>query len=379
MSRAYQVCTRCIMDTTDPQISFNAQGFCNHCIGAIESLRITNSMNVDIEALIKGIKDDSSKRGYDAIVGISGGVDSSYLVHKLVGYGLRLLLVHVDAGWNTITAINNINRLVNTLDHELETIIIDWNTMRELQVTYLKSGVINQDVPQDHAFFASLYKCAIDNDIKYIFSGTNVATESIGPSAWGQFAMDSRNLKAIYQSINGRKISNFPLFSIPKWYFNVYVLKNLEVINFLNYIPYSKSLAMKVLEEEYGWEDYGGKHRESSFTTYYQDIYLPARLGIDKRRIHLSSLIVLGDLGREEAVEILLKPASSIIEVDNLRRCIASKLSIEVSDLLAYEKLPLKSYLDYKNDLWFLNLVAKVAGWRRRILKSLKKLWKINA
>jgi N-acetyl sugar amidotransferase len=375
MSRAYQVCTRCIMDTTDPQISFDSQGFCNHCTGAIESLESTNSMNVDIEALIKNIKDDSSKREYDAIVGISGGVDSSYLVHKLVGYGLRLLLVHVDAGWNTITAINNINRLVNTLDHELETIIIDWNTMRELQVTYLKSGVINQDVPQDHAFFASLYMCAIENNIKYIFSGTNIATESIGPSAWGQFAMDSRNLKAIYKSVNGKKIANFPLFSIPSWYFSVYVTKNLEIINFLNYIPYSKSLAMKVLEEEYGWEDYGGKHRESSFTTYYQDIYLPERLGIDKRRIHLSSLIVLGDLDRETALQSISKPASSTIEADNLRRYIASKLSIEVRDLLAYEQLPLKSYLDYKNDLWFLNLVAKVAGWRRTFLGPLKKPW----
>jgi hypothetical protein len=224
-------------------------------------------------------------------------------------------------------------------------------------------------VPQDHAFFASLYKCAIENNVKYIFSGTNIATESIGPSAWGQFAMDSRNLKAVYKSTNGKKISNFPLFSIPRWYFNVYVLKNLRVINFLNYIPYSKSLAIKVLEEEYGWEDYGGKHRESSFTTYYQDIYLPERLGIDKRRIHLSSLIVLGDVGRDEAMEILLRPASSAVEADNLRRYIASKLSIDINDLLAYEKLPLKSYLDYSNDLWFLNLVAKVAGWRKSILK----------
>jgi N-acetyl sugar amidotransferase len=362
------------MDTTDPLISFNDQGFCNHCMGALESLRTTKSLNIDINALIEGIKDDSTKRKYDAIVGISGGVDSSYLVHKLTGHGLRLLLVHVDAGWNTITAISNINRLVNTLNNELETIIIDWNVMRELQITYLKSGVINQDVPQDHAFFASLYKCAIENNVKYIFSGTNVATESIGPSAWGQLAMDSRNLKAIYKSVNGKKIANFPLFSIPRWYFNVYIAKNLKVVNFLNYIPYSKSLAMKVLEEDYGWEDYGGKHRESSFTTYYQDIYLPERFGIDKRRMHLSSLIVLGDLSREAALAIISVPASSVIEMDNLRRYIASKLSIEVADLLAYEKLPPKSYLDYKNDLWFLNLVAKVAGWRRIVFRQRKKV-----
>ncbi len=362
------------MDTTDPLITFDDQGFCNHCTGAFENLRVINSLNVDIDSLIKSIKNHSTKRKYDAIVGISGGVDSSYLVHKLIGHGLRLLLVHVDAGWNTITAVSNINRLVNTLDHELETIIIDWNAMRELQVTYLKSGVINQDVPQDHAFFASLYKCAIENNIEYIFSGTNVATESIGPSAWGQFAMDSRNLKAIYKSVNGKKIDNFPLFSIPRWYFNVYIAKNLKVVNFLNYIPYSKSLAMKVLEEEYGWEDYGGKHRESSFTTYYQDIYLPERLGIDKRRMHLSSLIVLGDLSREAALTTISVPASSVIETDNLRRYIASKLSIEVADLLAYEKLPLKSYLDYKNDKWFLNLVAKVAGCRRVLFKYRKKV-----
>jgi N-acetyl sugar amidotransferase len=366
------------MDTSDPKISFDSQGYCNHCTEAMESLRITNSMSVDVDALIKRIKQDSVKREYDAIVGISGGVDSSYLVHKLIGYDLRLLLVHVDAGWNTITAISNINRLINTLNHDLETIIIDWNTMRELQVTYLKSGVINQDVPQDHAFFASLYKCAIENDIKYIFSGTNVATESIGPSAWGQMAMDSRNLKSIFKSINGRKITNFSLFSIPRWYFQVYALKNLEVINFLNYIPYSKNLATGVLEKEYGWEDYGGKHRESAFTTYYQDIYLPKRLGIDKRRIHLSSLIVLGDINREAAIEILLKPASNAIEADNLRRYIASKLAIQVNDLLDYEKLPLKSYLDYNNDLWFLNLVTRVAGWRRSIHKFASLPWKRN-
>jgi N-acetyl sugar amidotransferase len=337
------------MDTSDPKIVFDPRGFCNHCEGAIESFRFAKSNYVDIESVVEKVKLDSAKFEYDAIVGISGGIDSSYLVHKLSSYGLRLLLVHVDAGWNTVTAINNINRLVNKLNLDLETIIIDWNTMRDLQVTYLASGVINQDVPQDHAFFASLYRCAIENRIKYIFSGTNIATESIGPSAWGQFAMDSRNLKAIYQTINRKRLSNFPLFSIPKWYFHVYLSKNLKVVNFLNYIPYSKSMALSTLRDEYQWEDYGGKHRESAFTTYYQDIYLPVRLGIDKRRMHLSSLIVLGDMTRDAALEILAEPASSKIEADNLRRYVASKLAIDVSELVGYEKLPLKSYLDYSN------------------------------
>lgn len=364
----YKICNRCVMDTSDPEISFDSQGFCNHCEGAIQALSQMNLNVVDVDQLILDIKSDSSKRPYDAIVGISGGIDSSYLVHVLHSHGLRLLLVHVDAGWNTVAAINNINRLVNKLDLDLETIIINWNTMKDLQMTYLQSGVINQDVPQDHAFFASLYQCALENNIKYIFSGTNTATESIGPRTWGQFAMDSRNMKAIYRAMTGKKLTNFPLFSIPQWYFHVYLLKNLQIVNFLNYIPYSKNEALTLLRKEYEWEDYGGKHRESAFTTYYQDIYLVKRLGIDKRRMHLSSLIALGELARNEALEILSKPASTPTEGENLRRYVASKLSMDLVELSRYEQLPLKSYKVYPNDQWFLNMIARVSGWRRRFL-----------
>jgi N-acetyl sugar amidotransferase len=361
------------MDDTDPNIEFDDFGVCNHCKKsqiARESNRAENSSELLVET-INEIKENQKFAEFDGIVGISGGVDSSYLVDILTKFQLRLLLVHVDAGWNSSTATINIQRLVRKLGADLETVVIDWDSMRDLQIAYLRSGVLNQDVPQDHAFFATLYSYAKKHKIKYIFTGTNIATESIGVQAWGQYALDGRNLRAIHRKFGDKKRLKYPIYSIPRFYFDRYFLKRFNIIMPLNLITYSKTDALSELARKYNWEDYGGKHRESMFTSFYQEIYMYERFGIDKRIMHLSDLIMNGEMSRDQAVEILNEPPISAVERRNLLDYISSKLQITAQELEDFIHNPKKSYLDFKNDLWFLEFIEKTQG-ARSILKKFR-------
>ena len=364
------------MDSSDPDIVFDVIGQCNHCTQSLVNRKVLLNQisNYPLSDLMSQIKTSESGKKYDGIIGVSGGVDSSYLIHVLSKFKLRLLLVHVDAGWNSAIAVFNIHKLVSSLNLDLETVVIDWDAMRDLQIAFLKSGVLNQDVPQDHAFFATLYNFALKNDIRYIFTGTNTATESMGVKAWAQYAMDGRNLKAIYKKFGDKRTIQFPIFSIPKYYFHRYIARSIEVVTPLNHATYNKSNALAELRECYDWEDYGGKHRESMFTTFYQDVYMVERYAIDKRIVHLSDLIMNGEISREDAMSILGQPASTNIERQNLIDYVSSKLDISTNELESYLTTPMRSHLDLKNDMWFLDAIERTFTFRKILKRFLPRL-----
>jgi len=374
---SYRICTRCVMDTSDPQITFNTEGQCNHCETALGMLdyfsHIRANKSKTISDIVDEIKLHPGKEGFHAIIGVSGGVDSSYLVHMLSKENIKLLAVHVDAGWNSIEAVRNIDSMVSTLDIDLETIVIDWEEMKSLQVAYLKSGVINQDVPQDHAFFSSLYRLARKFDIKYVISGSNYATESILPQTWGQNAMDGRQLIQINKKYGHRKLTKYPVTFLRELYFHIYVLRNYRVVAPLNYVNYSKDTAMELLKKEYNWKDYGGKHKESRFTDYFQEIYLPDRFSIQKKRAHLSSLIVNGEISRESALDVISSSKLEGLDRANLQQFVSTKLGISVDELNQLVNLPYVDDRKFANEAYLNDLITRLVKIRN-VLRTLSRL-----
>jgi N-acetyl sugar amidotransferase len=360
-----RACTRCVMDTSDPEIVFDDQGVCNHCreFDAVTSRNwFPNEEGARRWAAIcADISAGGSGREYDCIIGLSGGVDSSYLALKVREQGLRPLVVHVDAGWNSELAVANIESVVRYCGYDLHTHVVDWEEMRDLQLAYLRAGVANQDVPQDHVFFASLYHFATRNGIRYILSGGNLATEAIFPKAWQGPAMDAINLKAIHRKFGQRPLKTYNTIGFFDYYFWYPFVKKMRTVRPLNFMPYNKDKAVAELESKLGWRSYGRKHGESIFTKLFQNYYLPKRFGYDKRRPHLSSLIVSGQLTRDEALRKLAEPLydSRELEVDLAYFC--KKLRISRDEFDALLKQPLTHYSEFPN--W---------DARHRVLKRLQ-------
>jgi aminotransferase len=350
----YQICTRCVMDTSDPAIEFDAAGVCNHCLNfdAVTSKQWFPNEEGQrrLGGIVEAIKRDGRGQDYDCIIGLSGGVDSSYLALKVREWGLRPLVVHVDAGWNSELAVANIEKIVKHCNYDLHTHVVDWEEMRDLHLAYLRAGIANQDVPQDHVFFASLYHFATRNGIRYILSGGNIATEGIFPKAWHGSAMDSINLKAIHRRFGERPLKTYSTISFFEGYVWYPFVKKMRTVRPLNYMPYDKAAAVAELESAIGWRSYGRKHGESLFTKLFQNHYLPVKFGYDKRRPHLSSLIVSGQMKRDEALAELEKPLYDPreLEVDIAYFC--KKLRITRADFDAFMAAPPHHYSDF--DTW---------------------------
>ena len=313
MTEPYRICARCVMDTTDPAITFDERGVCNHCRTFDEVAARNWFPNEEgarrLAAIVEAIRADGRGREYDCIIGLSGGVDSSYLALKVKEWGLRPLVVHVDAGWNSELAVANIEKVVKHCNFDLHTHVVDWEDMRDLHLAYLRSRISNQDVPQDHIFFASLYHFATKNRIRYILSGGNLATEGVFPVAWhGNSAMDAINLKAIHRKFGERKLRSYRTISFFDYYVWYPFVKKMRTVRPLNYLPYDKQSAIRELEGTMGWRSYGRKHGESLFTKLFQNHYLPVKFGYDKRRPHLSSMVASGQMPREEALARLAEP-----------------------------------------------------------------------
>lgn len=331
-NKDYQICTKCIMDTTDPEISFDENGVCNHCreFDEVTSKRwFPNDEGAKkLEVIYEKMKKENAHKDYDCILGLSGGVDSSYLALKLYEAGIRPLVVHVDGGWNSELAVQNIENIVNYCGWHLHTIVIDWEEMKDLQLAYLKSGIANQDVPQDHAFFASLYHFATKHGVNYVVSGGNLATESIFPKTWEGDAMDAKNLLYIQKKFGTKKLKKYKTVSFFEYYFYYPFIKKMKVIRPLNFMPYIKSEALQELKDKVGYKEYARKHGESVFTKFFQNYYQPKKFGYDKRKPHLASLIVAGQITREEALKELEKPLYNEKELKDDIEYFCKKLGI---------------------------------------------------
>ncbi len=352
---AYGICTNCVMDTTDSAIVFDDHGVCDHC--RTFETRIKPNWHTDarsradLDEIVARIKAAGKGRDFDCIIGVSGGIDSSYLTWLAkTELRLRLLVFHVDAGWNSQEAVNNIEKLIEHLDLDLYTHVIDWEEMRDLQLAYFKSGVPHIDTPQDHAFFATMYKFAVENGVKYILTGANYSTECVrNPIEWMYYQSDAIQLRDIHARFGTRPLVKFPTTSILRHKVYLSYVKGIRVERPLNYMPYHKEDAIRLLQDEIGWQPYPQKHFESRFTRFYEGYWLPTRFGYDTRRVQFSSLILTGQMTREEALAKLEKPAFDPKTIAHDKEFVATKLGVTVEELESYLHLPRRTYRDYKS------------------------------
>lgn len=364
--RDFQICTNCVMDTTDPKNTFDDQGRCRHCRNFYENIlpnwHTDERGRQDLQKVVDKIKKEGKGKEFDCIMGMSGGIDSSYMTYVAKEQlGLRPLVFHVDAGWNSQTAVNNIEALVDKLGLDLFTEVIDWEEMRDLQLAFFKAGVSHIDTPQDHAFFASMYNFANKYKIKYILNGGNYSTECVdNPLEWHYHASDLVQLRDIHKRYGRRPLATFPLANILRYKVYHRYIKGVRVVKPLNHVPYIKKEAVELLKDRFGWQEYPQKHFESRFTKFYEGYWQPVKFGIDKRKSQFASLILTNQMTRDEAIEELAKPAYDETSIAHEFEYIATKLGISVEELQSYRDAPNKSYRDYKSQKWVFDLGTRV-------------------
>lgn len=353
------------MDTTDSKITFDENGVCDHCRSFYRST--LPNWHPDergrkyLEVVGDRIRAEGKDKDFDCIMGVSGGADSSYMLHfAVMELGLRPLVFHVDGGWNSQIAVNNINVMINKLELELYTEVINWTEMRDFQLSYIKSGLPNIDVPQDHAFIATLYNFAERHKVKYIFNGGNISTECINnPLEWIYYATDMSQIRDIRRRFGTVPLDTYPFSSILRHKLYLRYVKGIKVVRPLNFLPYIKKEAMNLLKEEYGWQPYPQKHFESRFTKFYEGYWLPKKFGFDTRKVQYSSLILTGQMTRSEALEELSTPALPTDEAKQEFEFVATKLDIRAEELQSYFDAPNKTYKDYRNQSAMFSLGAK--------------------
>jgi N-acetyl sugar amidotransferase len=376
-ARPYQMCTSCLMDTSDPEITFDANGVCNHCRSYADEKSKTWFPDAEgarkLEVMLDGVRAAGRGKEYDSILGLSGGVDSSYLALRVKEWGLRPLVVHVDAGWNAELAVGNIERVVKHCNFDLHTHVMDWGDMRELQLSYLRAAVANQDVPQDHAFFATLYQFARKNGIQTVLHGGNFATESVFPRAWHANNMDATNLLAIHKRYGTKPLNSYVTIGFLEYYLWYPFVQRMRIIRPLNYMPYGKQKATAELQA-IGWRSYARKHGESLFTKFFQNYYLPTKFGFDKRRPHLSSLILGGEMTREEGLAKLAEPLYDPDELETDIEFLCKKLRLTRAEFDQLMAAPVHHFSDFPNQdgryrmlKGVQQLVESVAGRRVRV------------
>jgi N-acetyl sugar amidotransferase len=361
----YQICSKCVMDTTDPDIVFDENGVCNHCHEYEEKRKLVDlplpEKQKKLAAFVAQIKKDGEGKPYDCITGVSGGVDSTYAVYLLKQLGLRPLVVHLDNGWNSELAVQNIENIITRLGFDLYTKVLDWNEFKELQVAYLKASVLDLEALTDHAISATLYEQAAKNGIKYIMAGTNTVTEAILPVNWryANKTNDAVNIKAINNLFRKKPLKDFPLLSFQKYTY-YYKVKKIQWFSLLDYYNYDKAEAKELIQRELGWRDYGGKHYESIITRFYQGYILPNKFNIDKRKAHLSTLIVSGQITREEALAELAKPIMEEAVLKQDLEYVPKKLGLTTEEFEQIMQQPPQSHYDYKTDKQLRNFVFSV-------------------
>lgn len=365
----YQMCNRCVMDTTDPDIVFDENGFCNHCNDYFEKEKkfvfTSEEGKKKLEEIINKIKEDGKHKIYDCILGVSGGTDSSYVAYLAKEFGLRVLLYSLNNGYNAEIADKNVDNIVEKTNFDMYTYKVDFEEFKDLHIAYLKASVVDIEVVTDHAIAAAIYGIANKKRIKYILSGTNIVTEGILPKSWSYNKNDLLNLKAIHKRYGEGKLKTYPTLGLyKKLYYEFF--KGIKFISLLDYVNYNKKEAKKVLQSEFGWEDYGGKHYESIFTKFYQAYILPMKFNIDKRKAHLSTLICSGQITREEALKELEKTLYEKDEFERDKKYVLKKLGLSEKEFEDLMKLPIKKHQEYG---------TQEDEWIYRLLRRLKKLY----
>jgi N-acetyl sugar amidotransferase len=378
-NREYQICSKTIMDTTDPKIVFDKNGASDYYLNFQSTILPNWNPNEngkkELLKVAKKIKKEGEGKDFDCIIGLSGGLDSSYVAYVVKEImGLRPLLFHVDAGWNTQQAVGNIEKLVDGLDLDLYTEVINWEEMKDLQVAYFKSQTANMDDPQDIAFFSTLYKFARKHKIKYVLTGGNYSTECCRePEEWGAYpGIDKTLIMDIHKKFGKKPLKTFPIIDIFQYKILYKYLYGMQVFKPLDYLPYIKKDAEKLLKDKFGWESFKHKHHESRFTRFYEDYWLPRKFGVEKRRAHFSSLILTGQMTRDEALERISRPEMDEQFLRQEFEYVANKLDLTVEEFQELFDGENKTFYDYKNKKWLIDLGAKVMmllGLEKRLFR----------
>ena len=355
------------MDTSDPNITFDSKGWCDYCNNFHSTIKPNWHADEQgawmLEQLAEKIKQQGRGKDFDCIIGLSGGLDSSYAAYiAKEKMGLRPLLLHVDAGWNTDQAVGNIEKLVDGLGLDLYTEVINWQEMKELQLAFLKAQIPDQDLTQDAAFFSALYKFAHKHKIKYVITGGNYSTECCRePEEWGGYlGIDKTLFMDIFKRFGKGKLDTFPIVDIFVYKLFYQKILGMKVVKPLDLVPYIKKEAEDTLEELFGWQRFKHKHHESRFTRFYEDYWLPKKFGYQKRRAHFSSLIMTGQMTRDEALERISRPEMDEQFLKQEFEYVASKLGVTVNDLQQIFEGENKTYRDYKNKRWAIGLGANL-------------------
>jgi len=357
--RPFQVCSRCVMDTTDPDIEFDADGVCNHCHRYDELARsrlpLGNEAQRRLDALVAVIRKQGRRKPYDCIIGVSGGVDSTYVAYAVKRLGLRPLAVHLDNGWDSELAVDNIKKTLEVLEIDLFTYVIEWEEFRDLQLAFLNASTPDGEVPTDHAILAILYQIAAKQGLRYVLLGTNVATEAVLPLKWGYGYFDWKYIAAVHQRFGSLKPRSYPHFGLPKLAYYALV-KRIRLVPILNLLNYDKPSAMRTIEKDLGWRYYGGKHYESIYTRFFQAYILPRKFGIDKRKAHFSNLVWSGQWTRQQALESMAREDYGQAMADEDRTYVIKKLGIDDAGFEEIMKRPTKTFLDFPNHYGFFGL-----------------------
>lgn len=369
MKREYSICAKTVMDTSDPEIEFDDNGISNHWHNYFKRQQRIHYdhkfRDLHQKKLVSEIKTHGKNKVYDSIIGVSGGVDSTYVCYLAKELGLKPLAVHFDNGWNSEIAVSNIEKTLAKLDIDLYTYVIDWNEFKDLQLSFLKASTPDGEVPTDHGMIALLYKIANQHGIKHILTGVNFKTESVLPLKWGYGYFDLKYIKSVHKKFGSQKLKTYPTLSLLKlFYFSNF--RGIKFISFLDYVDYDKKEAIRLISDKLDWTDYGGKHYESVYTRFYQSYILPYKHNIDKRRAHLSNLICSGQITRAQALKELQKETYPKEKIKSEKKFVANKFGLTIDE---FERLLLKenkTFKDYNTNYELFEFLKKIKRFAKK-------------